>query len=91
VTEVQADTAVAGLTAQEAARRLAADGPNELPSERPRNLWQQTWDVIREPMIVLLLAAGLVNFLLAKPLDAIMLMGGVVVVISADNRMPGTS
>ncbi|HTY35088.1 cation-translocating P-type ATPase [Mycobacterium sp.] len=81
MTEVRADIAVTGLTAQEAARRLAADGPNELPTERPRNLWQQTWDVIREPMIVLLLAAGLVNFLLAKPLDAIMLMGGVVVVI----------
>jgi hypothetical protein len=34
------DVAVAGLTAQEAARRLTPDGPNELPTERPRNLLQ---------------------------------------------------
>ena len=34
------DVPVAGLTAQEAARRLTPDGPNELPTERPRNLLQ---------------------------------------------------
>ena len=73
--------AAVGLTGEEAARRLVAEGPNELPSEKPRNLLQEAWDVIREPMILLLLAAGLVNFVLAEPLDAAMLMAFVVVVI----------
>jgi hypothetical protein len=35
------DVPVAGPTAQEAARRLTADGPNELPTDRPRNLLQE--------------------------------------------------
>jgi P-type Ca2+ transporter type 2C len=70
-----------GLTLAEVAARLAADGPNELPTARPRNLLRQTWDVVREPMLLLLLVAGTVNFLLAEPLDGVILMSFVVVVI----------
>ena len=70
-----------GLSAAEAARRLAAEGPNELPTAKPRNLLQQAWAVIRQPMLLLLLGAGTVNFLLAEPLDGVLLMSFVVVVI----------
>ncbi|HET9648218.1 MAG TPA: cation-translocating P-type ATPase [Microlunatus sp.] len=75
------DQALTGLTAQEAARRLAADGPNELPTAKPRNLLQQAWEVVRQPMLLLLLGAGAVNFLLTEPLDGAILMSFVVVVI----------
>ena len=75
------DLALTGLTAREAARRLAADGPNELPTAKPRNLVQQAWEVVRQPMLLLLLGAGTVNFLLAEPLDGAILMSFVVVVI----------
>ena len=44
------------------ADRLAADGPNELPTARKRNLLQQAWDVVREPMLLLLIGAGTINF-----------------------------
>ncbi len=70
-----------GLSSAEAARRLAAEGPNELPTAKPRNLLQQAWAVIRQPMLLLLLGAGTVNFLLAEPLDGVLLMSFVVVVI----------
>jgi P-type Ca2+ transporter type 2C len=70
-----------GLTGDEAARRLAADGPNELPTAKPRNLLHQVWDVIRQPMLLLLLGAGTVNFLLSEPLDGAILMSFVLVVI----------
>ncbi len=76
------DAALFGLTAEEVAGRLAADGPNELAAQKRRNLLQEAWDVVRQPMLLLLLGAGLVNFLLAEPLDGIMLMGFVVVVIT---------
>jgi len=70
-----------GLTAAEAAARLARDGPNELPAARGHTLLQQAWTVLREPMLLLLAGAGTVNFLLAEPLDGILLMATVVVVI----------
>ncbi len=70
-----------GLTAEAAAERLVADGPNELPSAMPRNLLQQAWEAIRQPMLLLLLGAGSVNFLIAEPLDGAILMSFVVVVI----------
>ena len=56
----------AGLSGDEAARRLMADGPNELPTAKPRNLVQQAGDVLREPMLLLLVGAGAVYFVLAR-------------------------
>jgi Ca2+-transporting ATPase len=72
---------VDGLSEEEAARRLATDGPNELPTAKRRNLLQEAWTVVRQPMLLLLLGAGAVNFLLAEPLDGAMLMAFVLVVI----------
>jgi Ca2+-transporting ATPase len=64
-----------------AALRLAEDGPNELPSAKPRNLLQQSWAVIKQPMLLLLLAAGSVNLFLAEPQDSLILMAMVFIVI----------
>ena len=71
----------AGLTSLEAAKQLAADGPNELPTAKPRNLFQHTWSVVRQPMLLLLLIAGTLNFVLSEPLDGFILLLFVLVVI----------
>ncbi len=71
-----------GLTSAEAGRRLAEDGPNELPTAQKRNLLQQAWDVVSQPMLLLLLGAGTLNFVLAEPLDGVILLSFVVVVIA---------
>jgi len=47
-----------GLTSTEAARRLAADGANELTQDGRRRVWQIAFEVLREPMLLMLLAAG---------------------------------
>ncbi len=46
--------AVGGLTDQEAAERLRIVGANELPSTKRRGLLALAWEVIREPMLLLL-------------------------------------
>lgn len=70
-----------GLTSEEAAARLLSDGPNELPSAKPRNIFQQAWAVAKQPMLLLLLAAGTVNLFLAEPQDSLLLMAMVLIVI----------
>ncbi|MFM7719495.1 MAG: cation-translocating P-type ATPase [Actinomycetota bacterium] len=70
-----------GLASDEAARRLADDGPNELPTARGRSLLEQVWAVVREPMLVLLIGAGTVNLLLSEPLDAIVLTATVFIIV----------
>ncbi len=79
---IEVYSAAVGLTSEQATQRLAADGPNELPTAKRRNIFREAWDVIRQPMLLLLLGAGMVNFLLAEPLDGAMLMAFVVVVIA---------
>ena len=71
-----------GITSHEAAQRLVSDGPNELPAAKKRNIARQAWDVVSQPMLLLLLGAGTVNFLLSEPLDGIILMSFVLVVIA---------
>ena len=56
---------ITGLTDVEAARRLAEEGPNEIASAKPRNVFQIAWAVVREPMLLLLVAAGSVNLLIS--------------------------
>lgn len=70
-----------GLTKGEAERRLKSEGPNVLPSAKPRNFVQQFVGVLREPMLILLLSAGLINFIIAKILDASILMLTVCIII----------
>ncbi|WP_256080460.1 cation-translocating P-type ATPase [Massilia sp. YIM B04103] len=70
-----------GLTAGEAALRLRADGPNELPASRPLNGWRLLLDVVAEPMFLLLVACGAIYLMLGDRNEALMLLGFVGIVI----------
>ena len=48
-----------GLTSAQAARRLADEGANALPGGARRTLWSIAVNTLREPMFLLLLAAGI--------------------------------
>ncbi|MGE0878334.1 MAG: cation-translocating P-type ATPase [Acidimicrobiia bacterium] len=76
------DLDLRGLTAAEAAARFSVNGPNELPMARKRSFGRQVLDVVSQPMLLLLLGAGTVNFWLSEPLDGSILLSFVVVVIA---------
>lgn len=61
----------AGLTATEAARRLAEVGPNELPREGATPRWKLFLAQFASPMIWLLLAAAVLAFALGEVVDAV--------------------
>ena len=69
------------LTSGEAAARLARDGYNELPSARPRRPWAIAWEVIREPMFVLLIVAAAIYLALGDLSEALALLASVLVMI----------
>jgi P-type Ca2+ transporter type 2C len=70
-----------GLNDLSVRERLAADGPNELPSSKARGLLSIALEVAREPMFMLLVAAGSLYLLMGKPGDALVLLGFVFVVM----------
>jgi Ca2+-transporting ATPase len=72
---------VKGLTDQEARDRLRKDGYNELPSEAHRGITGIIAEVVREPMFLLLVAGGLLYFLIGDITEGMMLMSFVVLVI----------
>lgn len=63
-----------GLTASEALRRLATEGPNELAKSRPPSLARVILRVLREPMLLLLAIGGLVYLALGDRAEALLLL-----------------
>ena len=74
-------TPVTGLRAEEAARRLLADGPNALPGGQRRTWLTIVWETAREPMFLLLLAAGTLYLVFGELQEGLILFGFVLVTI----------
>ncbi len=72
---------ISGLSSREAALRLRRDGFNEIPSARKRSIFNISYDVVSEPMFLLLVACGVIYFLLGDTEEALMLLGFVFVVM----------
>ena len=62
-----------GLPAPEAARRLLAEGPNELPRGPRRTLWRIVREALRDPMSQFLLAGVAIYLLLGDVHEALVL------------------
>jgi Ca2+-transporting ATPase len=68
-----------GLTSAQAQERLLRDGRNELPQERQRGPFRIIWDALREPMLQLLLAAGVVYLVVGDLTEALILLAFAIV------------
>ena len=72
---------ITGLSEQEAVARLKRDGYNELPSTKQRSIFAIAFEVVREPMFLMLVACGTLYLFLGDVEEALMLLGFVFVVI----------
>ncbi|WP_237154453.1 cation-translocating P-type ATPase [Oryzibacter oryziterrae] len=66
--------AAEGLSDEEAARRSASEGFNELPRAKRRTPLRIVFEVLREPMLALLLGGGCVYLLLGDLTEALVLL-----------------
>ena len=71
-----------GLSATDAAARLRRDGPNLLPQPDRRHWPRMLVDVVREPMLLLLVAAAVLYLLLGDARDAAILGASVLAVVA---------
>lgn len=71
-----------GLTTAQAEQRLTETGYNELIPSHPRRAYEIAAEVLREPMFLLLIAAGIIYLLLGSVEDALMLLGFVLIIIA---------
>jgi len=67
-------TAHSGLSTPEAQIRLASDGPNELPRVGRRSIIKIVGEVLREPMLALLLGGGALYLVLGDLTEALILL-----------------
>jgi Ca2+-transporting ATPase len=72
---------VAGLSGREAAEKLRTGGYNELPESKQRSIFRIILEVIHEPMFILLVASGLIYFIIGDVSEGLMLMSFVVLII----------
>ena len=74
-------TTASGLTESEAARKLEKDGYNEMPSAARSGALGLLIGIVTEPMFILLVACGVLYFVLGEPQDASLLLGFVFICI----------
>ena len=58
-----------GLGIAEAESRLEAHGPNTLESEEKKSLMRKIWEQLRDPMIIVLIAAGILSGVFSELVD----------------------
>lgn len=63
-----------GLSSAQASERMRSEGPNELPRTGKRTLFSIIFEVLREPMLMLLLVGGLVYLLIGDKTEALILL-----------------
>jgi Ca2+-transporting ATPase len=62
-----------GLSHAQAHARLVADGPNELPAAQRRTVWRILVEVLKEPMLALLLVGAVLYLVLGDTTEALIL------------------
>jgi Ca2+-transporting ATPase len=72
---------ISGLSEDDAAKRLEMEGYNELPSQRKQSIFAILFNVVTDPMLLLLLGSGLIYLFIGEINDALMLLLFVFVVI----------
>ncbi len=70
-----------GLTEQEIEKKLEQNGFNELPSQKKHGFLFILIDILKEPMLLLLLCAGIIYFLLGEKRDALILSSFILFII----------
>lgn len=73
---------VSGLTEKQVREKLAEEGPNELSSAKPHSILAIAWDVVSEPMFLLLLSCGLIYLFIGNTEDALILLGSVCIIVT---------
>ena len=68
-----------GLTASTAAELLEANGPNELPAAEQETWWQRLLRQFNDPMIYVLIAAGILTAVLGQVIDTVVIFAVVLV------------
>ncbi len=73
-----------GLTQKEADQKILSEGYNELPSSKPRNVFQIALGVVKEPMFLLLVTCGTLYLFLGDIQEGLMLLGFVIVLMGIE-------
>ena len=71
-----------GLSSAEAQQLLRQNGPNELPSARPRTIFQIALQVVKEPMFLLLIGCGILYLMLGDYQEGIVLSSSIFLIIA---------
>lgn len=80
------DSSRDGVSSEEARERLSSFGPNELPKKKHVTLFQVILSQFKDPLIYILLVAGLISVIIGQPDDAIFIMA-----VVALNAIIGTT
>jgi len=72
---------IKGLTEEQAGTLLLSEGYNELPSSKRKSIFHIAFEIMKEPMFILLVSCGIIYLFLGDKAEALMLLGFVFMVM----------
>ena len=75
---------IQGLSQDAVNKKLKTEGYNELPSSKPKSFFKLAFEVIKEPMFLLLVACGSLYLMLGDLQEGLMLLGFVFVIMGIE-------
>jgi Ca2+-transporting ATPase len=82
VSETLISLKMTGLSEETAALRLKENGFNEIENEKKKSFLSILFNVVKEPIFLLLISCGTIYFLIGELSEAIMLLFSIIIVIS---------
>jgi len=76
--------AESGLSTREAEKRLSSSGPNRILEEREEPLWEEFLEEAREPIILLLIATGILYAFFGGLEDAVVIIAVIITLVSLE-------
>ncbi len=70
-----------GLSTQDVRKKLETYGYNELPSAKPKNIWRIAFEVMKEPMFILLVGCSVLYMLIGNIEEGGILLSSILVII----------
>ena len=71
-----------GLSNNEAHNILTTYGYNELPDAKPKRIWEIAFEVMREPMFILLIVCGGLYITLGDVKEGFILLSSIIIIIT---------
>ena len=72
---------IEGLSSNQAKEKLSTYGFNEMPTMKAKNIGHIAYEVVKEPMFILLISSGILYIILGDLMEGVILLATILIIV----------